>query len=65
MRWVLYGTDVMITGGGHFPLKETMSILGIPVTVMNKPCFQKNDNDIGKWWSTRLQEATLEEKKSN
>ena len=48
----------MITGGGHSPLKETMSILGIPI--MNKPCFQKTENDIGKWWSTRLQEAMLD-----
>ena len=46
------------TGGGHSPLQETMSVLGIPV--MSKPCFQKTENDIGKWWNMRLQEAMLE-----
>ena len=35
-----------------------MSVLGIPV--MNKPCFQNTENDIGKWWNLRLQEAMLE-----
>ena len=48
----------MTTGGGHSPLQETMSVLGI--AVMNKPCFQKTENDTGKWWNMRLQEAMLE-----
>ena len=61
MRWECNLAAVwgqMTTEGGHFPQKETMGIVGIPV--MNKPCFQKTENDIGKWWSIRLQEANIE-----
>ena len=48
----------MTTGGGYSPLKETMSILGIPV--MNKSCFQRTEKDIGKWWTAQLEQAMLE-----
>ena len=48
----------MITGGGHSPLKESMSVLGVPV--MNKSCFQQTERDIGEWWTTRLEQAMIE-----
>ena len=49
----------MTTEGGQSPLKKTIvSSSGIPV--MNKPCFKKTENDIGKWWSIQLQEAMIE-----
>ena len=48
----------MITGGGHSPLKESMSVLGVPV--MSKSCFQQTERDIGEWWTTRLEQAMIE-----
>lgn len=48
----------MATGGGHTPLKETMSVLGVPV--MNKSCFQQTERDIGEWWTRRLEQEMLE-----
>ena len=48
----------MVTGGGHTPLKETMSVLGVPV--MNKRCFQQTERDIGEWWTKRLEQAVVE-----
>ena len=48
----------MTTGDGHSPWQEAISVLAIPF--VNKPCFQKTENDIGKWWNMRLQEAMLE-----
>ena len=48
----------MATGGGHTPLKETMSVLGVPV--MTKSCFQQTERDIGEWWTKRLKQAMLE-----
>lgn len=47
----------MMTGEGHTPLKETMSVMGIPVIDKNQ--FRRTEHDIGEWWTSRLEEAML------
>ena len=37
----------MATGGGHSQLKETMSVLGVPV--MTKSAFVHSERSIGEW----------------
>ena len=44
----------MATGGGHTPLKETMSALRVPV--MNSFSKQRDR----EWWTKRLQQVILE-----
>ena len=55
----------MVTGGGHAPLEEAMSVLGIPV--MAKKSFIATEKDIAQqWWlslEASMQEAAKEEKK--
>ena len=48
----------MATGGGHSQLKETMSVLGVPV--MTKKYFVQTERSIGEWWKKELQEAMVE-----
>ena len=48
----------MATGGGHTPLKESMSVLGVPV--MNKSNFQQTERDTGEWWTKRMEQAVIE-----
>jgi hypothetical protein len=48
----------MTTGGGYTPLRETMSILGVPV--MDKSQFTRTEEDIGEWWASRLEQSMLE-----
>ena len=48
----------MATGGGHSQLKETMSVLGVPV--MTKESFVQAERSIGEWWEKELQEAMVE-----
>ena len=45
----------MATGGGHSQLKETMSVLGVPV--MTKKSFIQTERNIGEWWRQELQKA--------
>ena len=55
----------MATGGGHAPLVEVMSVLGIPV--MSKKSFIATEKEIaGKWWASleeKMRAAAEEEKK--
>ena len=48
----------MATGGGHTPLKESMSVLGVPI--MNKSSVQHTERDIGEWWTKTLEQAMIE-----
>ena len=41
-----------------YPLKETMSVLGVPV--MNISYFQQTERDIGEWWTKKLEQEMLE-----
>ena len=54
----------MATGGGHAPLAEAMSVLGVPV--MSKKSFIAIEKEIGsKWWTSleqNMKEAAEEEK---
>lgn len=45
----------MATGGGHAPLTETMSVLGIPS--MTKKSFMSTEKAIGEWWWDSLQKS--------
>lgn len=55
----------MVTGGGHAPLAEAMSVLGVPV--MSKKSFIVTEKEIGQqWWASlekSMQEAAEEEKR--
>ena len=54
----------MVTGGGHAPLAEAMSVLGVPV--MTKKSFIAIEKEIGKKWWMSLEEsmrAAAEEEK--
>ncbi len=55
----------MVTGGGHAPLQEAMSILGVPV--MTKKAFIATEKDIAQqWWASldkSMHEAAEEEKR--
>ena len=55
----------MVTGGGHTPLAEAMSVLGVPL--MSKKSFIAIEKEIGKkWWTsleTSMREAAEEEKR--
>ena len=46
----------MCTGGGHSKLKETMSIIGIPV--MSSKNFVRTERAIGEFWKRELQHRT-------
>lgn len=48
----------MATGGGHSQLKETMSVLGVPV--MTQKSFIQAERSIGEWWQKELKEAMAE-----
>ena len=48
----------MATGGGHSQLKETMSVLGVPV--MTKATFIQSERSIGEWWRKELEQSMLE-----
>ena len=39
-------------------MKETMSILGVPV--MDRSQFMRTEEDIGEWWASRLEQSILE-----
>jgi len=45
----------MATGSGFNPLKESMSVLGIPV--MTKKAFVHTEHMIGKWWWDQLEDS--------
>ena len=51
-RWESNLAAQMVTGGGHSPLKNTMSVLGIPV--MAKGSFTPTESDIGEWRHHKL-----------
>ena len=55
----------MATGGGHAPLAELMSVLGVPV--MSKKSFIATEKEVaGKWQASleeKMREAAEEEKK--
>ena len=48
----------MSTGGGHAPLTESMSVLGVPV--MTKKSFIATEKAIGSWWKESLEESMME-----
>lgn len=48
----------MTTGGGHTPLSNTMSVLGVPV--MSKGSYTPTQTDIGEWWRKKLNESMIE-----
>ena len=48
----------MMTGGGHSRLKETMSVLGVPV--MTKSTFIQSERSTGEWWHKELEQLMLE-----
>ena len=48
----------MMTGGGHSQLKETMSVLGVPV--MTKSTFIQSERSTGEWWRKELEQLMLE-----
>ena len=48
----------LATGGGHAPLQESMSVIGIPV--MTKSTFIRTEREIGAWWGVKLQEYMAE-----
>ena len=43
----------MSTGGGHYKLNETVSVIGIPV--MTPKYFISIERSIGLWWQQQLQ----------
>ena len=45
-------------GGGHVPLRESMSVMGIPV--MSEKTFMRTERAIGEWWEQRLKDSMLE-----
>ena len=47
----------MVTGGGHSSLKNTMSVLGLPV--MAKGSFTPTESDIGEWWRQKLNKSMI------
>jgi len=49
----------MVTGGGHAPLAEAMSVLGVPV--MSKKSFIAIEKEIGKKWWTSLERSMRED----
>ena len=57
----------MSTGGGHAPLAESMSVLGVPV--MTKKSFVATEKALGRSWRESLEEsmkeAAGEEKRKN
>lgn len=50
--------DQLATGGGHAPLQESMSVLGI--LVMTKKTFSLTEREISEWWEQKLQDYMLE-----
>lgn len=48
----------MASGSGHTHLRDTMSVLGVPV--MSKQSFTKTERSIGEWWQQHLEESMLE-----
>ena len=48
----------MVTGGGHVPLSEAMSVLGVPI--MTKKSFISIEKEIGKEWRALLQDSKRE-----
>ena len=67
-RWECNAAAVwgqMATGGGHAPLTEAMSVLGVPV--MTKKSFVHTEKEIGQqWWGSleeSMKEAAEEEKR--
>ena len=48
----------MSTGGGHVPLTETMSTLGVPV--MTKKSFMATERAVSDWWWQALEESMKE-----
>lgn len=48
----------MATGGGHAPLEEAMSILGIPV--MTKKTFVATEKEISQQWRSFLDKSMVE-----
>ena len=48
----------MVTGGGHSPLEETLSVLRVPV--MSKKSFINSERDIGCWWKEKLDKSMKE-----
>ena len=45
----------MATGGGHAPLTESMSVMGIPA--LTKKSFMAIEKRIGEWWWNLLQDS--------
>ena len=52
----------MATGGGHSQLKETMSVVGVPV--MTKSAFVHSERSTGEWWH-KAQWLKLGEKRNS
>ena len=48
----------MATGGGHVPLTESMSVMGIPA--LTKRSFMAIEKRIGEWWWDLLQDSMKE-----
>ena len=54
-----------MTGGGHAPLEEAMSVLGVPV-MTKKSCMATEKDVAQQWWTSleeSMQEAAEEDKK--
>jgi len=48
----------MSCGGGHTPLQETTSVLGIPV--MAKRNYTLTEKGLGEWWRLQLKKSCVE-----
>lgn len=48
----------MVTGGGHSHLKETMSVLGVPV--MTQASFINTERAVGNLWTEKLEQSMIE-----
>lgn len=46
------------TGGGHTPLMETMSVLGVPV--MTKGNYASTERGLGEWRRSQFEKSCLE-----
>ena len=57
----------MVTGGGHAPRTESMSVLGVPV--MTKKSFMAIEKVLGEWrresLNVSMKEAAEEEESDN
>ena len=48
----------MATGGGHYPLREQLSVMGVPA--MTKKSFTHTEETVGRWWFEILDKSMHE-----